>query len=96
MGDSVRKPEWNRDDNTHTHTLRAGKGWLGCFELRQTGLARELPGGNFLLGEELLMGAVTIPKLEFNPLWLAWSQQVAICLWLQLRAMGADREQCAR
>lgn len=50
-------------------------------------------GGKFLSGEGLLMGAVTIPKLEFNPPWSVWNQQTAICLCLRLGAMRAAREQ---
>lgn len=60
--------------------------------MRTTVLAGETPGGKFLSGDEFLIGAVTVPKLEFNLPWPAGSQPVAIRLWLGQGGDGAGEE----
>lgn len=61
---------------------------FGGLRVRTTVLAGETPGGKFLSGEEFLIGAVTVPKLEFNLPWPAGSQPVAIRLWLGQAGVG--------
>lgn len=82
--------------HTYTPPTVAWTERLGCggLRVRTTVLAGETPGGKFLSGDKFLIGAVTVPKLEFNLPWPVVSQPVAIRLWLRQGGDGAGEERC--
>lgn len=82
--------------HTYTQAWAERLGW-GDFGLGTVVLAGETPRGKFLSGQELQMGAVTVPKLEPN-LPSAWSERAAIRSQLErgkgaVGVTGAGREQ---
>lgn len=68
--------------------------WLGHKVWALVIWGRETSGGKFLFGEELLIGAVTVPKLELNLPQPVWSQQVAVPWVFGAGGDGPGREQC--
>jgi hypothetical protein len=65
--------KWVGAQSLHpTHTDLDRKIGLQWFGLGTVVLSGDTLGGKLLSGEELLMGAVTVPKLESNPPWTIW------------------------